>query len=250
MTKDTTINNTFEQDVPNTLLNIKGKINQELNTPLSIAKEMAQNPYILSFLKNKEPQRSLSGVTEYLEQTKTSFNASTSFLVSKTTGNYYTGQGVSKQISKTKLPDKWFYTFLSSSKEYEFNLDYDHNRPNVLMVYINYKIKDKNNKTTAVTGIGLSMDKMAAIIEDFAFSNDGEIYLINAESRIAVAKEHALVGLKLDQIFPQAKTLLAKKSFASSELNDGEKLLATDYIPSLNWHVALIVSKNKTKTDF
>lgn len=236
------LTNTLEKEMPNRLLSIKEKINQELNTPLTIAKLMANNQYVLDFLNNEEPKAELSEVTEYLARIKTSFNAATSFLVSVKTNNYYMEKGISQQLSSSKPVHKWFYTFLNSSKDYEFNLDYDHNKPNSLMVFINYKIKDKNNQTIGVTGIGLSIGKMLSTIKNSAIAKHGKIYLVDGKNQIAVAKEQPLVGLKMNQIFPQAKALLNQTGFARSDFND-DRMLATHYISNLDWHVAMVFSK-------
>lgn len=242
------ITHTLEKELPSTLLSIKERINQELNTPLTIAKLMANNQYVLGFLNHQEPKSELSEITEYLARTKASFNASASFLVSVKTNNYYMEKGISQKISSSNPAHKWFYTFLNSPKDYEFNLDYDNNKPNSLMVFINYKIKDKNNQTIAVTGIGLSMDKMLSIIKNLPTANSGQIYLVDTENKIAVAKEKPLVGLKIDQIFPQAKALLNQTGFTHSKLNNEDKMLATHYIPNLDWHVAVLISKSEIMT--
>lgn len=246
MTQKLVINNTFEKELPKTLVDMGEKINQELNTPLTISKVMANNKYFLNFLDNSEPEEDLPQIAQHLENLRASFDAVTTFLVSAKTGNYYVGKGILKQLSASKSSDQWFYSFVNSSKDYEFALDYDQNNPNVLMVFINYKIKDKNNQTLAVTGIGLSMNKMIALIKDFSIGSSGRIYLVNEQNKIAVAKEPSLVGKNIEEVYPQAKALFNKADFARSDLNNQEpNLLATHYIKNINWHLGVLVPKTE-----
>lgn len=246
MTQKLLINNTFETELPKTLIDIGEKIDKELSTPITIAKTMTETKYLIDYIQNGEPEDESQNITNYLQHLYKSFGASVTFLVVNQTKNFYTNSGWLKTMSSNDSQDKWFYNFLKYPKDYELNLDSDNLNPGVLRIFINYKIKDKNNQTIGVTGLGLSMDKMISVIKKVSIGQSGKIYLINKRNEIAVASEASLIGKNVNEVFPQAKTLLNKSSFARSELNDeSENLLATHYLKDLNWYVLVTVPKTE-----
>lgn len=246
MTQNLVINNTFEKELPKTLINIGESINQQLSAPLTISATMANNNFILDFLDQNEPSAKVTEVKQYLEQLKTHFNAVTTFLVSANSRSYYTAKGIIKQISEEGGKDQWFYNFINSELDYEFSLDFDYDNPEQLMIFVNYKIKDNNGKVIAVTGIGLSMNKMVSIIKNFSIGENGKLYLVNAQGQITVSSNNALAGKEFTTKFPIAQNLLRKTKFARSDLDNSDKdIIAIHYIKELGWYIAVIVPKSE-----
>lgn len=245
MIKNLVVENTFKTELPNTLFEIGDKINKELSVPITISKVMSKNQYIYNFINDDEPAAFSQSMIDYLSQLTSAFSASTSFLAVDHSKHFYTNSGLLKTMAKSDANDQWFFNFLKSSKEYELNLDYDE-ETNKLTVFINYKIKDQENKVTGVTGIGLSMDTLISIIQNVSIGKSGRVYLVNERNQIVVAKEKELVEKSITDIFPQALSLLKQEKFARSQLKteDGN-IFATHYLPELNWHLAVLVPKSE-----
>jgi methyl-accepting chemotaxis protein len=98
------------QEVPATLSSVANAIEKEINIPLAISRAMSQNIFTNNWLKDGEPTEQTPEMIEYLKVMQKENNAITSFIVSGNTKNYYTADGISRQINPTT--DSWFYEFI------------------------------------------------------------------------------------------------------------------------------------------
>nr|MDC2856185.1 hypothetical protein [Ningiella sp. W23] len=95
-------------DLPTALSEVKSQIELELSTPIIVGKEIAQNLFVEQWMNNNEDAQSRGKFIDYLKHIKNKNQASNAFIISKNSRNYYTDEGISRQIDSS---DSWFDAF-------------------------------------------------------------------------------------------------------------------------------------------
>ena len=140
-------------DLPTALSEVKSQIELELSTPIVVGKEIAQNLFVQQWMNNNEDAQSRGKFIDYLKHIKNKNQASNAYIISKNSRNYYTDEGISRQIDSS---DTWFDAFLASDRPFEVALDIDKGSSEV-MVFINYAIEDKiNNRWVIAEGFAFA----------------------------------------------------------------------------------------------
>jgi len=234
--RDMVIGRIKAQEIPETLGSISNAIEKEINIPLSISKAMSQNHFVNSWLKNGEPQEQTADMIKYLNVMQSGNNAITSFIVSGDSKNYYTPQGINRQInSKT---DSWFFDFIQSDKTYSLDIDIDHKLKKAAL-FINYRTPD--NKS--ITGIGMGISQIVKLISNYRLGENGLVYIVGPDGKIkihpdpSIKKDTELNAYLNDQI---VTSLLNPKTVSVLQTHGNkDALIAAQYIPSLNWYVVV-----------
>lgn len=221
------------QEVPATLSSIANAIEKEINIPLSISKAMSQNHFTNHWLNNGEPSEQINDITNYLSVMQSENNAITSFIVSGTTNNYYTPQGVSRQISPSN--DKWFYNFINSNKTYSLDIDIDAKLKKAAL-FINYRTPD--NKS--ITGIGMGVTQIVKLISNYKIGENGFVYIVDPNGIIKIHPDNTNTDKELNNYLGENLTLdlLDKKTVQVLETHSNkDAIIAAQFIPSLNWFI-------------
>ena len=92
-------------DLPTALSEVKSQIELELSTPIIVGKEIAQNLFVQQWMNNNEDAQSRGKFIDYLKHIKNKNQASNAYIISKNSRNYYTDEGISRQIDSS---DTWF----------------------------------------------------------------------------------------------------------------------------------------------
>lgn len=149
-------------DLPTALSEVKSQIELELSTPIVVGKEIAQNLFVQQWMNNNEDAQSRGKFIDYLKHIKNKNQASNAYIISKNSRNYYTDEGISRQIDSS---DTWFDAFLASDRPFEVALDIDKGSSEV-MVFINYAI-ELDGQRQGIAGIGRSLDSMVDLISEY-----------------------------------------------------------------------------------
>ncbi len=223
-------------EIPATLDAITNAIEKEIYVPLNISKAMAQNHFTNSWINNGEAPEDIQNVAEYLKIMRDSNNAITSFIVSGSTGKYYTPDGLSRTLNKSD--DAWFYNFMGSGKPFSLDFDIDASL-NKMALFINYRTPDGRS----VAGIGMSIDQVIELIRNYSVGEHGLVYLVNPEGNIQIHPDDTVTaGLALDQHLQESlsESLLDKKNVHVIEAKQHRKaFMAAKYSPSLNAYVVV-----------
>ena len=228
------INRITENELPHILSDLAAQIGLEIAIPMNIASSMANNTFVSDWVRAQEPESERENIRRYLEQVKQRYAAETSFLVSAKTGNYYTQDGLIRTLSQSRSEDSWFYGFLASGKPFTLDLDID-SSSGVFTLFINNLTMDKQ----AVTGIGLRVNQLAELIRDFRVGEQGAVYLIDATGGIRVHPNAKYIGShdleRLGYQPDEVRALLNKEQLNVVKQPDKELVVATHYIPLLDW---------------
>ncbi len=236
----------IERELPSALGEVANDLNAHLLLPITVSQTMSSNLYSKQFISNGEQEAEQKQVVDYLKKIQSEFNTISAFLVSANSGHYFTPGGLFKTLSPQNNKDQWFYSFMSSGKQYELSLDVDE-ETNIPTLFINYLMK-VDGKPSAVAGVGLSLENMAKSISQYRIAQTGKVFLVDQEGKIKLHPNTQLIGKNLSDIGVTAsQNLLSKTQFSSTEFsqNGTITLIASRYLDSIGWYVVAEVPKNE-----
>lgn len=222
------------QEIPASLNSVANAIEKEISIPVTISKAMAQNYFTNQWLSEGEPSEQLDDIITYLKSMQDDNNAITSFIVSGQTQNYYTGQGISRQVKPGS--DDWFFNFIKSGKSYSLDIDLD-SELNTLALFINYRTQDGKS----IAGIGMSINQVTQLIKGYKIGKNGLVFVTNPKGEIQIHPDGNIKsGTHIDEYFgaDTGKQLLQKDKSTILETHENkDSILAAKYLPGLNWYV-------------
>lgn len=233
------------QDLPLTSSNIYSEIQKDLVRPVLISSTMAHDTFLRDWALRgeKNPEQ----LARYLSEVKIRNNAFSSFYVSEKTGNYYTGAGVFKQVSKTEPRDAWYYRVRDMTDNYEINVDPDLANRDALTIFINYRVFDFTGEYIGATGIGLTVDSVRRLIREYQERFQRTIYFTDASGRVVLFGGHAdhTPDLRARQGLASILDQIIKEKTGSYQFQDGgdNHILNVNYVPELKWY--LFVEQNE-----
>jgi diguanylate cyclase (GGDEF)-like protein len=239
----------LRNDLPLTMDNIYSELSSDLTRPLLVSSSMGSDTFLKEW--SLEGEVDADKVIRYLDQIKEKYGFITTFFVSATSGIYYRFSGIHKNISPDDAHDVWYYDFLASGKEYDFDVDSDEAAHNVLTIFINYKVVDEEGELLGVAGVGVKVDTMARRIGEYQEKYQRTVYLTDIQGTIQVHPDTTLIEKKnikeLEGLADLAETILAKTKDSGNfdYWRDGEQILLTvRYLQPLDWF--LYVEQNET----
>ncbi len=231
----------LEQELPAALASVSQSITAEITAPITSAKLISESYFLENWINQGEPQSDLAEMLNYFKQVKASSNASVVFFVSNTTNNYYTENGVLKQMSRSNTNDGWFYQFLNSGQKRDLSLDYfEGSGP--LTLFMNYRVSDGKG----AAGLGLNVDTLTQLIKNYTLEKTGYVTLVNHEGKVIIHPNDKFIGKNLSdlELFGSKSTTLVsgKKFQAINQSHQGnDYILSSDYIPELNYYLLAVV---------
>lgn len=231
--------------LPLSVDNIYTEVQHKMIKPLIVSSLMANDTFLKDWLL--EGEKDINSIKKYLKQIQEKYNAFTSFLVSDVTKNYYHSKGLIDVINENNKADDWYFDFVKKNEQYEVNLDINENFGKSLIMFINYKVRDYNQKLIAITGVGIKLFNIESMLDSFKekykydvyfVSNDGEIILHTKEldKRGNISSIEGLSNLQ--------KSIISSKTNKYEYSYQGNNyLLHTKYIKELNLYLYVEVNK-------
>ena len=178
-------------ELPLTSDNIYSEIQKDLVRPIFISSMMAGDTFLRDWMLAGE--KDISKISRYLAEVKQRYGAHTSFLVSDRTRNYYQAEGLLKQVSPEAERDVWYYRVRGLTEPYEINVDPDMANKDDLTIFVNYRVLDYQDNLLGATGVGLTVDSVRGLINEYQERYHRTIYFVNPQGRLTLfAGEHAL----------------------------------------------------------
>ena len=214
-------------ELPTALGQIKNAIELELTSPIVVSRAIANNTFVKQWINEGEPDEKQSEFIDYLANIKQQEKAITSFIVSSITSNYYTADGLTRQVTQDE--DQWFYNFLQSDNTFELSLDVDKST-GAATVFINYVI-EANGQRVAIGGIGRSLEAMTQSINSYKVGFTGIVYLVNDEGIVQLHPNKKLNGTKI------ALTKIRNGKITIFEKQEKSFIRSSTPLSSINWHL-------------
>lgn len=233
-------------ELPLTADNIYSEIQKDLIRPIFISSMMASDTFVRDWVIAGEED--ISKISRYLKEVKDSYGTFSSFFVSERTRNYYYFDGLLKQVSEQEPVDAWYFRVQKMEAPYEINVDPDAAHEDALTIFVNYRVKDYDDNFIGVTGVGLTVDAVKALINNYQERYQRSIYFVDSSGKIVLygnkfqplgSSIHDHLGLR-----DMADEVLSSPSGAYQyTFNNQEILLNVRYISELDWY--LFVERNE-----
>lgn len=239
-----------EEALPLTSDNIYSEIERDLLRSVLISSLMAHDTFLRDWTTGGEqnPER----MVRYLKEIQQKYGTTTAFFVSEKTRRYYHSTGVLKRVKADDPQDAWYFRARRMNTDYEINVDKDTADPRRISIFVNYAVTDFSGSLIGVTGIGLSVDSVANLIENYQERYGREIYLVDREGRIKLHGAHFDGAQSLRQqpgMRDIATAILANPSHSASYVNaDGRTVYVNSrLIPEFDWY--LIVQQPESNAE-
>ncbi|CCO25374.1 sensor domain-containing diguanylate cyclase [Maridesulfovibrio hydrothermalis] len=237
--------------LPLTRDNIYSEIQAGLMRPLFVSSLMANDTFLKDWTKSGETD--VLQIMRYLDEIKNKYGFFSSFFVSAKSGKYFYSQGILKVISPRDSRDDWFYKFINSNAAYDLNVDNNEADKNILTIFINHRVEDKDGNLLGVTGVGLKMDNVSKLLKSFSEKYSKMIFLVDPQGTVQAHHEVYQIehtNIKdvpgLSEIADQVLATVYNDPATYECVVDGEKILLTArYIPELEWF--LIVEQRESE---
>jgi len=238
--KDSLTDRLQQEMLPLTSDNIYSEIQRDLLQPLLISSLMANDVFVFDWINNGE--QDANKMTSYLAQIQKKYNTITAFFVSESSGNYYHPTGVLKRVAEKNPEDHWYFEARNSHNPYVINIDRDTADKKRLSIFVNYRIEDKSGKFIGVIGVGLSLQTVVELIENYQKRYGREIYFVNRQGEVMLqsSQYHSELHLQnksgLDKAFLQVLT--SPSASLSFKTSSGNMLyLNSRLVPEFDWYL-------------
>ncbi len=241
-----------QTELPLTADNIYSEIQRDLLRPVLISSLMANDTFLRDWVEEGELEQ--GAITRYLSEIKQSYNTITSFFISDRTRNYYFADGVLKTVRENDPRDVWYFRVRDMKEDYEINLDPDEANRDTLTIFINYRLTDQQGRFLGVTGVGLTVDAVRRMIDDYQRRFQRTVYFVDRQGVMAMVGQDGSVPERklanrgnLGDIFPQ----LREGETQSFQYHRGgeDRLLSTRFIHELGWFLFVEKSDDAVLSD-
>ncbi|MBM7060372.1 GGDEF domain-containing protein [Pseudomonas sp. UL073] len=231
-------------ELPLTSDTVYSEIQKDLIRPVLISSMMSRDTFVRDWVMSGE--QDVGQLTRYLHEVQNHYGAFTSFFISERTHTYYQAKGVLKQVREDEPRDAWYYRVRAMQEPYEINVDPDMANQDRLTFFINYKVLDYDGQFIGATGVGLTVDAVVKLIDQYQRKYDRSIYFVDTQGKLTLTGAEggpfgARVGQSLQDI-AGLESLLHKLptpqsgSFEYQERDRGH-FLNVRFIPELNWYL-------------
>ncbi len=224
--------------------------------PMYVSLTMA-NDLLLQELLAKEGERLndsdfVRSIQDYLKGYRIRYGYDSVFLVSAQTGRYYHFEGIDRVLTPENQENAWYYDFLAGDQECRLNIDNDEAAGDTITAFVNCRITDKSGQVLGVIGVGMDVNSLQSLMEQYTQRYSLEAYLIDQNGTIQVSNSQT--GFEQVNIFgfceydEQIMTLLengAVKEYFWCDTSAGRTYVDVRYLPSLSWY--LIVEKDTSE---
>lgn len=170
--------------LPLTSDNVYSEIQKDLVRPVLIASMMSRDTFLRDWLAAGEQDP--AQMTRYLQEIMSNYGAVTAFFVSEKSRIYYQAKGVLKQIDESLPRDQWYAQTRAMAEPYKINVDLDMANADRMTFFINYKVFDYDNNFVGVTGVGLAVDTIVQLIDDYQRRYQRSVYFVDSSGRITL----------------------------------------------------------------
>lgn len=218
-------------ELPNLVQRVRNAIDGETAKMKTITRGIATNPFILNWVNsglNKDGEETL---VKYLKNIQAANGLSNASFANRDTAQYWNQDGFLR-VLQNDAADGWFFAFTNSNQAESASI-YAYPNGDVDM-FVNFQmIGDKG-----ISGVSKSFNDMVSYLNAFKIEETGFVYLVDKNGLMQIHRDKAKASnqtLRDEYGNIKTSTLLQEKDFAFA--NDGNSVVATSYIPSLDWYV-------------
>ena len=227
-------------ELPLTSDNVYSEIQRDLLPSIFISSLMAHDTFLRSWVIGGE--KDPSSITRYLKEISEKYNTMTSFFVSEKTRTYYQTKGILKKVSPDSPRDAWFFRVRKMDPIYEINVDPDMANHDTMTIFINHKVFDFDGNFIGVTGVGLKISAVKALIEEYNKKYKRTIYFVNPEGKVVLYSSSFNQDWTTIDDVPGLRDAIKDLTIGTSrrieyKRNGKNIFLNSRYIPELDWYL-------------
>ncbi|MCW8932726.1 MAG: sensor domain-containing diguanylate cyclase [Gammaproteobacteria bacterium] len=225
--------------LPLTSDNIYSEIQQDLLRPIFISSIMAQDTFVRDWVINGEKDE--SAMIRFLKEIQVQYGTVTSFFVSEKTRKYYHSTGVLKVVNKINKQDEWYFRVQGMLQDYEINVDVDTADKTSLTIFINHRIYDYEGQYIGAIGVGLAVEAVKTLIENYKNRYGRQIYFVDKEGNLTLRgiSHNGMENIRQEDglsIFA-TKILTSPSSSVIYEKDDMKTYLNSRFVPEFKWYL-------------
>ena len=231
------------------------RLSTMLTKPVNISQTMAHDSLLIKLLEEEGSRYQEAGYQEtirkYLDTYKNKYDYDSVFLVSASTNNYYNFNGLDRNLARGEDENVWYYNFLQSGEEYSLNIDNDEvaGAANKITLFVNCRIRDASGRVIGVVGVGVNVDYIKGLLQEYEKEYDVATYLINEKGEIEVSSlyngHQTADWFKVNDSEDIRSEILEWKNgrtnwdiWMPGDVQNNEKsYLVVRYIPDLSWYL-------------
>lgn len=243
-------------ELPLTSDNVYSEIQKDLVRPILISSMMSRDTFLRDWVVGGE--RDTEQMTRYLKEVMAHYGAFTSFFVSEASRNYYQASGILKVVNAAEPRDGWYFRVREMAEPYEINVDPDLANRDKLTIFINYRVFDYAQRLIGATGVGLTVDSVIRMIDDYQQRYERSIYFVDSKGGIVVSGKTRLGGKDEDSasirdikgLADQADSILRAGKGAFEYIDQGHRhFLNVRYIPELKWYLFVVKQESSALSE-
>ncbi len=227
-----------QEMLPLTSDNIYSEIQRDLLQPVLISSLMANDTFAIDWVAKGEQDP--KQMQRYLAQIQDKYETITAFFVSEKSRLYYHPDGIIKKVSEAEPADQWYFRAREMNQDYEINIDQDTADRSRLSIFVNYRVENKQGEFIGLIGVGLSMESVVQLIENYQRRYGREIYFVNRQGDVMLQSSqysdelHIQNKEGLDKLF--TRILTTPSASVSFEAKNGNVIyLNSRMVPEFDW---------------
>ncbi|WP_158968573.1 methyl-accepting chemotaxis protein [Paraglaciecola sp. L3A3] len=231
-------------ELPNTVIRIASDIDSQINKMQLIAEQIASDPYIHDWIKQGEGPKGEALLIEKLNLLLNEYSLSSVSFADKVTNKYWSHEGFKRVLTSGKADD-WYFSYKETNTENMVSM-HTSSRTGKTNLFVNSQQIDGRG----LAGAARSFDDVVEMIKNYQLEKTGFVYLLDANGFIQLhSNSQVKAKTTLTQHYGKelGADLLQKKAFSLVELTHNKEniLLATGYIPSMDWYLVAEIPKGE-----
>ncbi|MBU3002714.1 methyl-accepting chemotaxis protein [Paraglaciecola arctica] len=231
-------------ELPTTVEKIAESIDSDIVLMQVLAKQIATDEHIHQWVNGKQDKEGESILVRKLQAVAKSNNLSAVSFADKATADYWNQEGFLRRL-QNDAADGWFYNYTASKQEYMVSVYRDPNTGKTDL-FVNYQQPEGQG----LSGTAKSFKSVVDMLASFQLEESGFVYLVDGQGLVQMHKDKALLGKsKLSDLYDYqtSTTLLSKAKFNLTVIEkDGiELIVASSFIPSMDWYIVAQVPFNE-----
>jgi methyl-accepting chemotaxis protein len=223
----------FEQELPNLTQRIGKEIEKDLTSVASAARQLANDRFVLDWVARGMPKEQESILIDQLKDMTAQYGLVTASFADRQSAAYYNQDGFLRNL--TPEQDAWFYGYTKSPQDLMLSIFRETNGE--VKLFVNFQ--QLNGRGLA--GLAKSLDSMVSMLANFRIGDSGFVFMTDGSGKVKLHPDAARIDRdNLAQLASGSSTnLLSKQAFAATHAEvDGQAVvLATSYIPLLDWYL-------------
>ncbi len=220
-------------EMPSQMLSIRNRLEKDIVTLMNAAEQLASSRMLLKWLEDGRPDADEPRVVAQLKDVTRQYSLVQASYADRQSAAYYTQDGFLRAL--TPEQDGWFFGYRDSGQERMLNVFTEANGE--VKLFINYQ--QPNGR--GLVGLAKSLDDMVRLLGSFTIEETGFVYLVDASGKVQLHQDKGKIGrATLSSLYGgDSGRLLNQSDFSllRTEVDGESKLVASSYIPSMNWYL-------------